>query len=62
MEENVMNIDLEHVSSWLIANKLSLNILKSEGMIVGSRQKIATSEGNLNLSVNVISLKRVNPI
>ena len=57
--ENVMNIDLGHVTLWLIANKLSLNILKSECMIIGSRQRIATLEGDLNLSVNGISLKRV---
>ena len=53
-----MNIDLGHVT-WLIANKLSLNVLKSECMIIGSRQRIATLEGDLNLSVNGISLKRV---
>ena len=54
-----MNIDFGHVSLWLIVNKLSLNILKSECIIIGSRHRIATLEGDLNLSLNGISLKSV---
>ena len=56
--EEVMNSDLRHVSTWLIANRLSLNILKSEFMIIGSRQRIASLNGNINLSVNGTSLNR----
>ena len=54
-----MNSDLRHVSTWLIANRLSLNILKSEFMINGSRQRIASLEGNKKLSVNGTSLNIV---
>ena len=36
--QNVMNSELKNLNDWLIiANKLSLNITKSEFMIIGSR-------------------------
>ena len=55
----LMNCDLRHVSTWLVDNKLSLNVLKSEFMIIGSRQIIASLEGDIDLSVSGISIKRV---
>ena len=57
--EPLMNADLKHVSSWLIANKLTLNVFKTVYMIVGSRQRLATLEGNINLQINSTSLNRV---
>ncbi|CAB4007833.1 Hypothetical predicted protein, partial [Paramuricea clavata] len=36
--ENVINSELKKLKSWLEANKLSLNIAKTEFMIIGSRQ------------------------
>ena len=57
--ENAMNTDLKLVSLWLKANKLSLNVLKSECMIIGSRQRIAAIENGLNLVVSGNSLERV---
>ena len=54
-----MNADLKHVSSWLIANKLTLNVIKTVYMVVGSRQRLATLEGDINLQINSTSLKRV---
>ena len=56
--EGLMNTDLRHVLT-LIVYKLSLNILKSEFMILVSRQKIAPLEVAVDLSVNGISLSRV---
>ena len=55
--EGLMNTDLRHVLTWLTVKKLSLNILKSEFMIIGSRQKIASLDGTIDLSVNGISLR-----
>ena len=57
--EGLMNTDLRHVLTWLTVNKLLLNILKSEFMIIGSRQNIASLKGTIDLSVNGISLSRV---
>ena len=55
-----MNIDLQFLQNWLIANRLTLNVLKREFMLVGSRQRVATLTQELDLSINGISLKRVN--
>ena len=57
--EGLINTGLSHVMTWLIMNKLSLNILKFEFLIIGTRQKIASSEGTIDLSVNGISLYTV---
>ena len=47
--KELMSSDLKHVSTWLVVNKLSLNVLKSEFMIIGSRQKMASLDGNVDL-------------
>ena len=54
-----MNKDLEHVATWLLANQLTLIILKSKYMLIGSRQRIATLEGNIDLTTNGVSLSEV---
>ena len=38
--ENAVNSDLENLRNWLMANKLSLNVAKTEFMSIGSRQMI----------------------
>ena len=55
-----MNADIEKLKQWLCANKLTLNILKTEYMLIGSRQRIATVTESLDLSINGISLNKVN--
>ena len=57
--KELMSSDLKHVSTWLVVNKLSLNVLKSEFMIIGSKRRLATLDGNVDLSVDGYSLKRV---
>ena len=37
--QNVINSEIKCLKSWLIANKLSLNIAKTEFMTIGSLQK-----------------------
>lgn len=38
--EAAVNSDLENLKKWLIANKLSLNVAKTEFMLIGSNQMI----------------------
>ena len=52
--ENLMNSSLVNLNRWLIANKLSLNIAKTEFMVIGSRQCLATFD-NHELRVTVDS-------
>ena len=47
-----MNFDLQFLQNWLIANRLTLNVLKTEFMLVGSRQRLATLAQELDLSIN----------
>ena len=50
--ENLMNSSLVNLNRWLIANKLSLNIAKTEFMVIDSRQRLATFD-NHELRVTV---------
>ena len=54
-----MSNDLNRNFNWLSSNKLTLNILKTDFMVIGSRQKIATLAGNISLSVNGLTLQQV---
>ena len=44
--EDAMNAELINLNTWLKSNKVSLNIAKTEFMIIGSRQRLATFENN----------------
>ena len=47
--ETAVNSDLEKLRKWLIANKLSPNVAKTEFMLIGSKQMIK-SISNLQLN------------
>lgn len=51
--ENVLTRELQNINIWLRVNKLSLNIAKTEFMIIGSRQR--WKHGNIG------ALKRIRP-
>ena len=56
--EQATNSKLNNLCSWLKANKLSLNIAKTEFMVIGSRQKFLAencSERNIQLHNQPIS-------
>ena len=38
--EATVNTDLENLRKWLIANKLSFNVAKTEFMLIGSKRMI----------------------
>ena len=50
--QDEMTKDLKGITSWLSANKLTLNVLKTDFMIIGSRQRVAALEGNVALRLN----------
>ena len=51
--------DLNRIFDWLSSNKLTLNIPKTDVMVIGSRQRIAALAGNISLSVNGLRLEQV---
>ena len=55
-----MNVDLLYLRNWLIANRLTLKVLKNEYMSVGLKQRTATviQGQELDLLINRISLKK----
>ena len=55
------NAELERVNAWLITNKLSLNIAKTEFMTIGSRQKLLTQNGNpINTHIDGRAIQKVH--
>ena len=57
--QDEMNNDFGKIFAWLCSNKLSLNISKTEFMMIGSRQRIATLEGGISLLINRVAVQRV---
>ena len=59
--ENVLNQELQNLNIWLKVNKLSLNIAKTEFMIIGSRQRLNVNvDGHIDITINDQPIKRVN--
>ena len=54
--ERVVNVQLAKVAEWLLANKLSLNVSKSNFLIISPKKVIKT----INLSLNNKKLKQEN--
>ena len=50
---SVLNTELANLHEWLNVNKLSLNIAKTELMLIGSRQRLASSTIGHSLTVQI---------
>ena len=58
--ESLINIELQNLNQWLQANRLSLNIAKTEFMITSSRQKqIKNTNNPINIKIENNRIKRV---
>ena len=55
-----INVDLENVHQWLLANKLTLNKDKTEYMIIGSRQRISNLVTDPKIELGESVIKRVH--
>ncbi len=59
--QDLMNIELGKLKEWLNVNKLSLNVAKTEFMVIGSRQRLATFDDyEINIFVGNDQIERVN--
>ena len=47
--EVAVNSDLENLRNWLMANKLSLNVGKTEFMLIGSQRMIKDSHQSISI-------------
>ena len=57
--ENKINLDLGNLNRWLVANRLSLSVTKTEFMVIGSHQRVRTSG---NEEINGKSITRVHKV
>ena len=51
--------DLENVHNWLRANKLTLNMTKTEFMLIGSRQRLSTLTESPTFAINDFRVSQV---
>ena len=58
--ENAVNLELRNLQRWLITNRLSLYIAKTEFMVIGSNQRIHTLSNNqIDIEIDGKSIKKV---
>ena len=51
--------ELNNLSCWLKANKLSLNVAKTELMVIGSRQRISVQCDDVEIKIDDQIIKRI---
>ena len=54
-----LNQDSENVHNWLRANKLTLNMTKTEFMVIGSRQRMNNFTDSPTIATNNVQISRV---
>ena len=55
-----LNADLLNVSTWMSANKLTLNNNKTEFMVIGSNRRLGQVEQEPSICVGGVEIKKVN--
>ena len=55
-----INLDLEGIRVWLAANKLTLNITKTEFLLIGSKQRLLKTTTKLTATSNQFPIKQVS--
>ena len=60
--QNVINSELKNLNSWLIANRLSLNITKTEFMIIGSRQRMNATQNDIAIRIRDREINRADVV
>ena len=59
--ESQINSDLKYINRWLKANKLSLNVAKTEFMVISSRQKLQSlNDYTMNIHINGVPINQSN--
>ena len=60
--QSVVNSELENLHKWLNTNKLSLNIAKTEFMIIGSRQRVSAMDDRITVEINDCEVEEVDSV
>ena len=61
--KNKINLDLENLHCWLVANRIILSVAKTEFMVFGSHQRVRGS-GNEEINVEISGkiIRRVHKV
>ena len=60
--ECVINSKLKSLKTWLITNKLILNLAKTEFMTIGSCQRIAVTHDNMAIKLDDSEINKVKTV
>ena len=61
--ENKITLDLENLNRWLLANRLSSSVAKTEFIVIGPLQRVRASENEeIKVEINGKSITRVHKI
>ena len=60
--QSVINSELVNLHKWLNTNKLSLNIAKTQFMIIGSRQRISAMDNRITIEINDCEVEKVDSV
>ena len=60
--QSVVNSELGNLHKWLNTNKLSLNIAKTEFMIIGSRQRMSAMDDRITVEINDCEVEKVDSV
>jgi hypothetical protein len=56
--EQILNSEFKNLHQWLLANRLSINVAKTEFMIIGSRQRLLEHDNeNIRIEIDGKSIK-----
>ena len=59
--DSQINSDLKYIDRWLKANKLSLNVAKTEFMVISSRQKLQSlNDYTMNIHIDGVPINQSN--
>ena len=58
--EGKLNCELNNVHNWLIANKLTINVSKTEYMLVGTRQRLSRNRYDSKIQIGGVDIKQVS--
>ena len=57
-----INLDLERIHVWFAANKLTLNMTKTEFLLIGSKQRLLNFTVNPTANINQFVIKRISTV
>ena len=60
--ETKLNRELDNVHKWLVVNKLTLNVDKTEHMLIGSRQKLSNLSTETDIKVSIGGNKNIKHV